>query len=318
MKQSKNRQFKLGLLVSTGALLFILAVYYLGSKQNLFSSSITVKSYFYDVKGLTEGNKVRFGGINVGTVSEIKIVSDSAIQVQFTINEDVRQFIKKDSKVEIGQEGIMGNKIIQINSGSVNAESVAENDELQSRRAIDFEGILKEAHGIIKEGHLFATNLKEMSEKLNTGEGDLARLLNDSSIATGLNQAGEQLLAISKNVNAITRKVNEGQGDLGRLLNDTSITHGATNTLHNLDRISSRLDTFTNELLIFGREINNGDGLIQRLVYDSVMAANVDTGIILINQGVEGVTATALAVRKSWILNLFSGKKKQRENVQNK
>ncbi|MGV8095683.1 MAG: MlaD family protein [Mangrovibacterium sp.] len=318
MKQSKNRQFKLGLLVSTGALLFILAVYYLGSKQNLFSSSITVKSYFYDVKGLTEGNKVRFGGINVGTVSEIKIVSDSAIQVQFTINEDVRQFIKKDSKVEIGQEGIMGNKIIQINSGSVNAESVTENDELQSRRAIDFEGILKEAHGIIREGHLFATNLKEMSEKLNTGEGDFARFLNDSSIATGLNQAGEQLLAISKNVNAITQKVNEGQGDLGRLLNDTSITHGATNTLHNLDRISSRLDTFTNELLIFGREINNGDGLIQRLVYDSVMAANVDTGIILINQGVEGVTATALAVRKSWILNLFSGKKKQRENVQNK
>jgi len=318
MKQSKSRQLKLGLLVSTGILLFILAVYYLGSKQNLFSSSITVRSYFDDVKGLTEGNKVRFGGIDVGTVSEVKIVSDSAIQVQFTIDEDVRKFIKKDSKVEIGQEGIMGNKIIQINSGSVDAASVAENDELESRRAIDFEGILKEAHGIISEGHLFATNLKEMSEKMNKGDGDLARFLNDSSITTSLNQTGEQLLAITKNVHSITRKVNEGEGDLGRLLNDTVIARSAAGAFDNLERISTRLDTFTNELLFFGREINHGNGLLQRLVYDTAMAANVDTGIILINHGVEEVTATAQAVRRSWLLKLFGGNKKPKVQTANK
>ncbi len=313
MKPSKNRQLKLGLLVSTGVLLFILAVYYLGSKQNLFSSSITVKSYFYDVKGLTEGNKVRFGGIDVGTVSEVKIVSDSSIQVQFTIDEEVREFVKKDSRVEIGQEGIMGNKIIQINSGSVSAKSVSENDELESRRAIDFEGILKEAHGIISEGHLFARNLKEMSEKMNNGNGDLARLLNDSSIATSLNQTGEQLLSITKNVNSITRKVDDGEGDLGRLLNDTVIAHSAAGTFGNLELISTRLDTFTNELLIFGKEINNGNGLLQSLVYDTAMAANVDTGIILINQGVEEVTATARAVRRSWILRLFGGNRRSND-----
>ncbi|MEN6454254.1 MAG: MlaD family protein [Prolixibacteraceae bacterium] len=311
MKPSKSRQLKLGLLVSTAVLLFILAVYYLGSKQNLFSSSITVNSYFYDVKGLTEGNKVRFGGIDVGTVSEVEIVSDSSIQVHFTIDDDVRKFIKKDSKVEIGQEGIMGNKIIQINSGSVTAESVGENDELESRRAIDFEGILEEAHGIISEGHLFARNLKEMSEKMNKGNGDLARLLNDSSIAVSLNQTGEQLLAITKNVNSITRKVDEGEGDLGRLLNDTVIAHRAARTFGNLELISTRLDTFTNELLIFSREINNGNGLLRRLAYDTIMAANVDTGIVLINQGVEEMTATAQAVRRSWILRLFGTNRKQ-------
>lgn len=310
MKQSKDRQLKLGLLVSTSILLFILAVYYLGSKQNLFSSSITVKSFFYDVKGLTEGNKVRFGGIDVGTVSDVKIVSDSSIQVQFTIDEDIREFIKKDSKVEIGQEGIMGNKIIQINSGSVSAESVSENDELESRRAIDFEGILKEAHGIISEGHLFARNLKEMSEKINNGNGDLARLLNDSSIAVSLNRTGEQLLAITRNVNSITSKVDEGQGDLGRLLNDTVISHSAAGTLDNVERISTRLDTFTNELLIFSKEINHGRGLLQRLAYDTTMAANVDTGLVLINHGVREVTETAQALRESWILRLFGRNKK--------
>lgn len=307
MRQSKTRQLKLGLLVSAGALLFILGVYYLGSKQNLFSSSITVSSYFYDVKGLAEGNKVRFGGINIGTVSDISIVSDSSIQVKFSIDDDVREFIKKDSRVEIGQEGLMGNKIIQIGSGSVDAESVSENDELQSRRAIDYEEILKEAQGIIQEGRLFATNLKEMSEKMNRGDGDLARLLNDSTISVSLNQTGDQLLAITKNVNEITRKVNEGEGDLGILLNDTSITSGTNRSLRNLDRIALRLDTFTRELTILGAEINRGNGLIHRLVYDSVMADNVDKGIVQVNHSAREIAETASSVRQSWILNIFSG-----------
>ncbi len=308
MRQSKNRQLKVGLLVSAGVLLFIMGVYYLGSKQNLFSSSITVRSYFYDVEGLTEGNKVRFGGINVGTVSEIQIVSDSAIQVKFTIDKDVQEFIKKDSRVEIGQEGIMGNKVIRINPGSANTGSITENGELQSVRTVDFEEILKEARSIIREGRLFATNLKEMSEKMNRGEGDLAKLLNDSSITTSLSQTGKELLAISRQVNQITRKVNEGQGDLGKLLNDTSITYGTVRTLHKLDLISARLDTFAHELLIFGNEINHGNGLIQRMVHDSLMAVKVDTGLVLINNGVREVAAAAKAIRKSWLLNLFQGR----------
>ncbi len=312
MKQSKNRQLRLGILVSTGILLFILAVYYLGSKQNLFSSSITVRSYFSDVKGLTEGNKVRFGGINVGTVSKIAIVSDSAIQVSFTIDEDIREFIKKDSRVEIGQEGIMGNKIVQINPGSVQAKSIEENDKLQSRQAVDFEAILKEAQGIIKEGHIFAMNLKEMSEKINTGDGDLARLLNDSTITETLNKSGKQLVAISENINSITRKVDEGKGDLGMLINDTIIIHGTRNTFDHLDRISMRLDSFSGELQVLGRSLNHGDGLLQKLIHDSTMAANVDTGIILINAGVEEMASAASAVRSSWLLKLFGGKNKSR------
>jgi hypothetical protein len=42
------------------------------------------------------------------------------------------------------------------------------------------------------------------------------------------------------------------------------------------------------------------------------MAANVDTGIILINAGVEEMTSAATAVRSSWLLKLFGEKNKSR------
>jgi phospholipid/cholesterol/gamma-HCH transport system substrate-binding protein len=132
MGKSKNRSLSLGLLVSVGLLLFILAIYYLGSKQNLFSSTITVQSNFNNVKGLVEGNKVRYAGINVGTVSDIRIISDSTILVEMALNRKVTEFIRKDAKVEIGQEGLMGSKIVYIHTGSAGAGSVEDNDKLES------------------------------------------------------------------------------------------------------------------------------------------------------------------------------------------
>ena len=314
MNTSKNRSLKLGLLVSAGALLFVLAVYYLGSKQNLFSSSITVKSYFYNVKGLMEGNKVRYSGINVGIVDGISIVSDSTILVKLSIDKDVKKFIRKDSKVEIGQEGIMGNKIVNIYPGSASAGSVDDDDELKSANSFDFEEILKQAKSIIDDGKAVAKNLLDMSNKINNGNGDLARLINDSAISVSMNKTGDQLLSITKNVKEITQKVNDGEGDFGKLINDTTISHTVTLALTNLDRITARVDTFSQELLIFGKEINHGDGLIHQLVYDSLMARNVDTTITNVNDGVEEIAAAARSVRQSWLLNLFSGKSKRKNS----
>ena len=316
MSKSKNRPLKLGLLVSVGLLLFILAVYYLGSKQNLFSSTITVQSSFYDVKGLVEGNKVRYAGINVGTVSEIRIISDSTILVEMSIDQKVTEFIRRDSKVEIGQEGLMGSKIVYIHTGTAEAGSVEDHDKLESVKAFDVAEMLEEAKKIIEDGRSVSRNLLEMSDKINNGDGDLGRLINEDTFTSQLNKTGEQLLAITKNVNSITEKVDHGEGDLGKLINDTVISYRVALSMKKLDDVSSRADTLTKELLLFGKELNEGKGLISRLVYDSIMAENVDTAIAKIDNGINDVIKTSEAIRESWILNLFSGRNKEKNKSQ--
>ena len=314
MGKSKNRSLKLGLLVSVGLLLFVLAVYFLGSKQNLFSSTFIVKSHFYDVKGLVEGNKVRYSGINVGTVSSIDIISDSTILVEMSIEQDVREFIRKDSKVEIGREGLMGSKIVFIHPGSASAGTVENDDRLESIRAIDVEDMLKQAKQIIDDGRSVSKNLLEMSDKINHGDGDLARLINDNTITTTLNKTGKELYEIAQNANAITDKVNRGEGDLGRLVNDTTISYNITTSLDNLNETTARADSIAQELHVFSRELNEGNGLIHRLVYDENMAENVDTAIAKVDIGVDEVVQTAEAIRESWILNLFSGRNRNKRN----
>ena len=311
MGNSKNKTLRLGMLVATGLSLFIITIYLLGSKQNLFSSTVAVKSYFSNVKGLVEGNKVRYSGITIGTVSEIEIVSDSTVLVEMLIDEDVKEFIRKDSKVKINSDGLMGSKIIEIQPGNAVSGSIEDNDELKSANSIDMDEILKEAKGVVEDGKKVARNLMEISDKINNGEGDLAVLLNENKITGKLNQAGDELLAFSENINDISGKVNNGDGDLGRLVNDTTLSSQISKVMVTLDSITIKTSQFSDELLMYGKELNSGNGIMQKLVYDSAMAYHVDTAIVKINHGVDHVVKAADAVEQSWIFNLFSGKKKK-------
>ncbi len=312
MKDSKSRSLKLGIMVTVGLALFVWGIYYLGSQRKLFSSSVTVKSYFNNVSGLVEGNKVRYSGITVGSVSDISIVSDSTILVKMTIDEKTKEFIRKDSKVEINSDGLMGSKIVNILPGTAAAGSVSDEDFLTTVDPLDMQDILVEAKRAIDEGRIITSNLIEITNKINNGDGDIARLLNDNSITTRLNKIGDQMASATGKVNSITAKIDNGEGDLGRLINDTTLTAQMGDVLNNFDNASMRTDSISDELLVFSRELNSGDGVISRLVYDHNMAENVDTVIVKANAGIEEVIEAAETIEKSWIFNLFSKKNKNK------
>ena len=115
MKQKTNIQkLKLGVFIIVGTLLFVLAIYTIGQKQNLFSNSFILKTQFNNINGLQKGNNVRFSGIEIGTVSSIKMLNDSTIIVEMNIEEKITTHIKKNAIASIGTDGIVGNVLINI------------------------------------------------------------------------------------------------------------------------------------------------------------------------------------------------------------
>ena len=82
MKKTKSQEIRLGLFVIFSTILFVLAVYLIGQKKNMFKKTFTISSYFQNVHGLQKGNNVRYSGTNIGTVKDIEMVNDSTIKVQ--------------------------------------------------------------------------------------------------------------------------------------------------------------------------------------------------------------------------------------------
>ena len=118
MKKTTKEKFKLGVFVTFGSLIFIIAIYMIGQRQNLFAKSFALNSNFTNVNGLIPGNNVRYSGINVGTVKRITMVNDSVITVEMVIEEQMIHHIKTDAIATIGSDGLVGNMIVNILPGN--------------------------------------------------------------------------------------------------------------------------------------------------------------------------------------------------------
>ena len=91
--------------IAGGLMLFVIAIFLIGKQKNLFNPVFKLTTTFYNVSGLQVGNNIRFSGINVGTVDNIRIINDSTVQVDMLIKKSVQQFIKTDCEAAIGSSG---------------------------------------------------------------------------------------------------------------------------------------------------------------------------------------------------------------------
>ncbi|MFN3444404.1 MAG: MlaD family protein, partial [Bacteroidia bacterium] len=98
MKTENTQHIKLGLFVSLGILLFALGIYFIGDAKQLFTNTFSMSAQFSNVNGLQVGNNVRFAGINVGTVENIEVITDSSVKVVMVVDISKQKFIKKDAQ----------------------------------------------------------------------------------------------------------------------------------------------------------------------------------------------------------------------------
>ncbi len=187
MYKESGFTWKLGMFVTIGLVLFIGTIYFVGKQKNLFGSTFTLKSQFKTVTGLKVGNNVRFSGINVGTVSEILLLTDSAVVVKLVIQENVRRFIKADAKASIGSDGLMGDKVLTIAPGTKSNSSVKDNATIASIKAIEIEDIMKGVKTTVDNAAVITDQLAEFSYKINNGKGTLSKLLMDEKMGQKLN-----------------------------------------------------------------------------------------------------------------------------------
>ena len=76
MEKKTGNKIKLGGFVTICVILFIAGIYFIGQRQQMFSSTFQISGIFKDISGLQVGNNVRFSGINVGIVENIKQITD--------------------------------------------------------------------------------------------------------------------------------------------------------------------------------------------------------------------------------------------------
>jgi phospholipid/cholesterol/gamma-HCH transport system substrate-binding protein len=273
MGKDTGKKIRVALTIVIGLLAIFAAFFLIGNQEGMFTSRYDLKAKFVNVEGLTVGAPVRLGGVKVGNVKDIDFSEDWDKRIVVTLSIRAANFpkIRKGSIARLGSQGLLGDRTIDISVGEKTSDPLAEYDFIPTQEAPQLNDIISEGGDAIQDVKITAHNAKEISQKINTGNGSLAQILNDPRLYTNL----DSLLNLWSR---ITLKIESGQGFLSQLVNDSALYDNLTGTLGEAKTLLTK--------------INAGEGTLGKMANDKSMynhidsvLTSIDSTLALLNSG---------------------------------
>ena len=245
MKNNTGYKWKLGMFVVIALVAFAVTIYFVGKQKNIFGSTFLLKAQFKTVSGLKVGNNVRFSGINIGTVDDIKLITDTSVMVDLVIRKEIQQFIKKDAKASIGSDGLMGDKVLTISPGTSTAAVVKDDDMLATKNPIEMEDVMGSVKTSVDNAGIITAQLAQFSYKMNNSNGALSKLISDEGFSNSLKSTLTNLQTSTGQFAKFTTKINDGK--LGKALDSTML-----NVQNATKGLNENMEAAKNNILLRG------------------------------------------------------------------
>ena len=284
MRNSHAQNFRLGIFVIAGMLIFIAGVYFIGNRQNLFGSNPRISSVFKSVNGLQVGNNVRFAGVDVGTVRHISIVNDTSIVVDFLINEKTMQVLRKNTMATVSSDGLVGSMIVNLVPGEgPAADPLKPGDTIASISKIATADMLTTLNTTNENAALLTTDLLKITAAINEGQGTLGALLKDEEMATDIRESMRQLRYTAQSASATVKRLDRLLASIdlensvaGVLLKDTVSAQSVSNVIVSLEKSAAEIEAMTANLNQFSNRVRNNDGVLNYILSDSSLVNHLD------------------------------------------
>lgn len=336
MARKNLNTIRLGVFVITALVLFTYGMYRIGDQQSFLRSDLTLYVDFQDVKGLRPGNNVRYSGITIGRVEEIRILNDTTLRVRLAVEKDAVNYLRKNARAEVGSSGLVGNMLINIRPGPGSAELVQPGDILPATRSVDMNEMVDLLAASNNRIDRITEQLLQITEKINQGQGSIAMMLNDEQMADRLGQSVENMAAVSLRINAASRdlaelmeQVNSGEGNLGYLVRDTSLKtqmtrlSGSLDTLvavrtepvlDSLEMLASSMAEASRAVETLIEDLDEREGLIGALLADSTITEELQLILQNLERGTFKFDENMEALQHSWPFKKFFRKRARKEN----
>ena len=326
MKKTNSQKVRLGLFVIISTILFVVAVYLIGQRQNMFQKTFTISAYFQNVNGLQKGNNVRYSGINIGIVKGINMVNDSTIKVDMTIEEGILSHIKKNAIATIGSDGLVGNMIINIVPGQGVDDAISDGDIIQSYSKIGADDILSTLSVSSENAAILTSDLIKITNSMIKGKGTLALLLNDTIMSKELAQSVKNLNSASREATKTISEVHQivsslrtnDETVLGMLLNDTISGQNLKAIVKNLEATSFEMENVVTNINTVIDDFKSSDGAYNYVVRDTSLVNSLQSTLKNINEGTDKFNQNMEALKHNFLFRGYFRKLEKQEQKEMK
>ena len=270
MNESTNKRAVIvGLFVFLGLAFLLGGILIVGNLRETFNRKMELVSRFDDVNGLQKGNNVWYSGVKIGTVSSMDFYGRSQVEVKMDIQTQTRKYIRKNAKVKISSDGIIGNKILVIYGGTETYAEVQEGDTLEVEKTFSSEDMINTLQDNNKNVLAITDDLKIITKQMAAGEGTIGKFLNDSSVYTNINAATASLKMASAKAQQLVSSLETFSSNLNRkgtlaneLATDTIIFETVKASVLQLQQMADTAALFVTNLKQAGSNPNTSIGVL--------------------------------------------------------
>ncbi len=323
--EERKRSVMVGLFVLISIIIFVTGVLILGGQQKRFERTINIKTVFDDVAGLKKGNNVWFSGVKVGTIREIGFYGRSQVEVTMRIERNVQKYIRKDSKVKMSSEGIIGSKILLIEGGTLETPEIEEGDVLEAIAPLNTEDMMvtlqKNNENLVE----ITQDFKSIASQLARGEGTVGALLSDSIMANHFKEVMANLERVSTNtvrasgaLNLFASKLNTEGGLANEFLTDTVVFQQLKASVDQLQQTAATMSDLTGNLNEASKKLQETDNGIGMLLNDKDFSNQLKNTMGNLESSTEKLDENMEALQHNFLFRGFFRRKARDEQRENK
>ncbi len=194
------------------------------------------------------------GQVRAGIADIGKVVEEN--------RENFRELIRNLKDVTAALKSGQGSVGKAITSPELHDKAVAAVDQLRKVAETANERLKSEfIDATLANLHDTTQNLKNVTEKIDTGKGALGALVSDPKTADKVQRTLDNIEKTSDNLKGITDKVNKGEGTFGALVSDKEMGQ-------KVRRIVDHLESSTEHIRGITEKLHNGEGSVGKLLQD--------------------------------------------------
>jgi phospholipid/cholesterol/gamma-HCH transport system substrate-binding protein len=261
-----SRDVAVGALFVLALTILALAVMALGEGTSLLHKQVQYLVTFRNVEGLGLGSPVKMNGVQVGTVSGIRLSEDperGGIAVELGIDQKYQQRVRSDTEASLRiLQLLSGEKFVEVFPGDSTLPELPPGSEIPVH---DDPEVFAEVTAASQNINDISVLLKSILAKLESGEGLLGQMITNPDFG----QEGlESLKGAMDNIEGLSADLRSGKGFVGRLLTDDEFAgkiDSLGETVDGLARVVARIDADKGAIGELLREDGSGKQAIQDL-----------------------------------------------------
>lgn len=261
-----NLQFKVGLFIFLGLIIFFVFVFSQG--KILRGKGYDIKVVYNYIGGLDPGAPVRVSGYRVGEVKNIELSMEQdrpRIIVTIRIKPEIR--LGRHSRFMVRNYGIIGEKYMEIlSTGLRDVPLISPGESVKGEDPLPLERFLSAGEDILKNLNSLLLSLNKITEDENL-KSELKNVVTSANITLSkASNTFDNFSLLASNLNKTSTQINETiaeiRPDLKQIVMNVNTSAGAINNIieknsENIDRIISGLEKSTSELEKTLPEIRN-------------------------------------------------------------